>query len=149
MPVTKEKAGDLPGSLARASRPTAENPADLRLAALAAYRGGSINPDQGVFDFLLDQLDRERPVAAQNDRGRRAGAGPAYRGAASRLAGALRTAGPLEVDRLLVAFEQSSDEALGLMLVDALTNSAAIASLRVDSIKAHLAKYGPKVQKQR
>ena len=60
----------------------------------------------------------------------------------------LRTAGPLEVDRLLAAFEQSTDESLGLKLIEALTNSSAVSSLRVDSIKAHLAKYGPGVQKQ-
>jgi putative heme-binding domain-containing protein len=66
----------------------------------------------------------------------------------ARLSLALRTAGPLEVDRLLAAFEQSSDESLGLKLIEALTNSSAVSSLRVDAVKAHLAKYGTGVQKQ-
>ena len=43
-----------------------------------------------------------------------------------RLADALKTAGPLEVDRLLAAFEQSTDEALGLKLVKALGESSAL-----------------------
>ena len=64
-----------------------------------------------------------------------------------RLADLLPTAGPLEVDRLLAAFEQSTDEALGLKLVENLSKASALSSLRVDSIKAILAKYGPSVQK--
>ena len=62
------------------------------------------------------------------------------------LADVLKTAGPLEVDRLLTAFEQSTDESLGLKLVKALGESSALSSLRVDAIKQHLAKYGPPVQ---
>ena len=62
------------------------------------------------------------------------------------LADALKTAGPLEVDRLLTAFEQSTDEALGLKLVKVLGESSAFSSLRADAIKQHLAKYGPPVQ---
>ena len=62
------------------------------------------------------------------------------------LADSLRTAGPLEVDRLLGAFEQATDEALGLKLVRILGESSALSSLRVDAIKQHLAKYGPAVQ---
>ena len=60
----------------------------------------------------------------------------------------MRSAGPVEADRLLAAFEQSTDEALGLKLVNALAASPALSSLRVDALKAHLAKYGPPVQKQ-
>ena len=59
------------------------------------------------------------------------------------LADMLKTAGPLEVDRLLTAFEQSTDESLGLKLVKVLGESSALSSLRVDAIKQHLAKYGP------
>ncbi len=65
-----------------------------------------------------------------------------------RLADVLRSAGPVEVDRLLGAFEQSTDEALGLKLLEALGDSPALPSLRVDALKAHLAKYGPPVQKR-
>ena len=41
-----------------------------------------------------------------------------------RLADALATAGPVEADRLLAAFEQSTDEALGLKLVNVLARLA-------------------------
>ena len=62
------------------------------------------------------------------------------------LADRLKTAGPLDVDRLLTAFEQTTDESLGLKLVKALGESSALSSLRVDAIKQHLAKFGPPVQ---
>jgi putative heme-binding domain-containing protein len=65
-----------------------------------------------------------------------------------KLAETLRSAGPVEVDRLLAAFEQSSDEALGLKVLSALSASSAQKALRADAIKAHLAKYGPIVQKE-
>jgi putative heme-binding domain-containing protein len=48
---------------------------------------------------------------------------------------------------LLSAFEQSTDESLGLKLVEVLARSSAFSSLRVDAVKAHLAKYSPAVQK--
>ena len=69
-------------------------------------------------------------------------------GQLDRLAEALRSAGPVEVDRLLTAFEQSRDESIGLKLLKVLGESSALASLRIDALKAHLAKYGPAVQKQ-
>ena len=99
--------------------------------------------EPALFAFLLGQLDREQPVAARTT------AADVWRGPGSRprssrrLADALKTAGPLEVDRLLAAFEQSTDEALGLKLVKALGESSALSSLRLDAIKPHLAKYGP------
>ena len=66
----------------------------------------------------------------------------------TRLADALQAAGPVEVDRLLAAFEQSTDQALGLKLVKTLASSSAFSSLRADALKAHLAKFGPTVQKE-
>jgi putative heme-binding domain-containing protein len=62
------------------------------------------------------------------------------------LADVLKTSGPLEVDRLLTTFEQSTNETLGLKLVRVLGESSALSSLRVDAVKQHLAKYGPPVQ---
>src|SRR5262249_8992348 len=44
--------------------------------------------------------------------------------------------------------ETSTAGGLGLKLVKTLAESAALSSLRIDALKAHLAKYGPAVQKQ-
>lgn len=54
--------------------------------------------------------------------------------------------GPLELNRLLGAFEHCSDEAVGLKLVDALKRSPVLTSLRVDAVKSRIAKFPPSVQ---
>ncbi len=54
--------------------------------------------------------------------------------------------GPLELGRLLSAFEQCDDEGIGLKLVDSLNQSTVLTSLRVDAVKPKLAKFPPSVQ---
>ncbi len=147
LPITRGKAGDLPARLLRVGADT-KNPAELRQSALAAVPGGLSKPDPSLFAFLLAKLDREQPVVSRTtsaDVLARAKLTPEQ---LLRLADALRGAGPVEVDRLLGAFEQSTEEALGLKLIENLAESAALSSLRVDSLKAHLVKYGPAVQKR-
>ena len=111
LPIATEKAGDLPGRLGRIAAQTG-NSADLRLAALAALPGGLIDPDRKIFDFLLDQLNHERPVVARTTAADVLAKARLTAEQLTRLAGALRTAGPLEVDRLAgrfrAVFERSS-----------------------------------------
>ncbi len=147
VPIPKDKAGQL-GTRLLGIAAEARNPAGLRLDAMAAVPGGLVNPNQNLFMFLLSQLDRDQAVATRTtaaDVLARARLAPDQ---LARLAEILKAAGPVEVDRLLVAFEQSTDEALGLKLVKTLAESTARSSLRIDALKAHLAKYGPAVQKQ-
>ena len=146
LPLTREKAGDLPARLLRIAG-AARNSADLRLAALAAIPGGLVGPDENLFTFLISQLDRERAVTSRTTAADVLARAKLTGAQLIQLTLALRTVGPLELDRLLAAFEQSSDESLGLKLIEVLINSPAVSSLRADSVKAHLAKYGPEVQK--
>ncbi len=95
---------------------------------------------------MIDQIGPERPVAARTTAADVLARARLTPGQLDRLAVAIESAGPLEADRLLSAFEQSTDEALGLKLVDAASRSRALPSLRIDSLKAHLAKYGPAVR---
>ncbi|AMV40719.1 PVC-type heme-binding CxxCH protein [Planctomyces sp. SH-PL62] len=118
-------------------------PADGRLEALAAVPGGLSRVAPETFAFLLTQLDPDGTVAARGlaaDVLARAGLAPEQ---LAELVAALRDAGPLEVDRLLTAFDAQTDDALGVKLVEALSGSAALSSLRVDALKLHLAKFGP------
>jgi len=147
LPLKRDAAGELPARLLRIAD-DGRNSDELRLSALAAVTGGLANVDDMNFTFLIHELEREQTVATRTtaaDVLARAKLSPDQ---LARLADALRTAGPVEVDRLLSAFEQSTDESLGLKLVKALAESSAFSSLRVDALKAHLAKYGPVVQKQ-
>jgi putative heme-binding domain-containing protein len=63
-----------------------------------------------------------------------------------RLTQAVKTAGPLELERLLAPFEKSTDETLALKLLAALREAPALPALRVDVLRQRLAKYSPKVQ---
>jgi len=119
-----------------------------RLDALAAVPGGlePVGPD--LFAFLLGNLKPDEPVAA-----RTAAANVLARAALTTdqrlaLAGAVATAGPLEVDRLLPAFEKATEEAVGLKLVAALGASAAKPSMRVDRLKPLFDRFNPRVRRE-
>ena len=121
-----------------------------RLGALAALPGGltavELKAHPELFDFLLTQLAPELAVAQRGTAAEvlsKAKLSPAQ---LTRLTEQFATAGPLEVDRLLGAFEQSTDEQIGQQLIAALKAAPALTALRVDAIKTRLAKYSPSVQ---
>lgn len=58
----------------------------------------------------------------------------------------IQSAGPLELNRLLKAFDRAQDDSLGLKLIESLRKSPSLVSLRVDLLREALAKYGPSVQ---
>ena len=145
LPFGKDQGRTLtPRLLAIASR--AQTPDDVRLGALAAVPGGLSQVEPAIFTFLLAQLDPQQPAAARSTSVDVVSRAMLTSAQLLTLADKLKTAGPLDVDRLLIAFEQTTDESLGLKLVKALGESSALPSLRVDAIKQHLARYGPSVQ---
>ena len=95
---------------------------------------------------MLGQLDRELPASSRTTAADVLSRARLSVTQLSTLADSLKSAGPLEVDHMLDAFEQTTDEAIGLKLVKVLGESSALSSLRADAIKQHLAKYGPAVQ---
>jgi putative heme-binding domain-containing protein len=58
----------------------------------------------------------------------------------------LRQAGPLEMNRLLSAFEGNKTEEVGLKLVQALSQSASLPRLRLEQIKPRIDKFPASVQ---
>jgi putative heme-binding domain-containing protein len=108
--------------------------------------GGLTTPDQRLFDLLIDQIGRDKPVAARTTSADILARAQLAPGQLVRLADVMEAAGPVEADRLLTAFEQSTDADIGLRLVDALLRSPALTGLRLDALKAHLAKFGPAVR---
>jgi putative membrane-bound dehydrogenase-like protein len=146
LPFPSGKAGDLPAHLLRIGV-DAKNGDELRLSALAALAGGLEKPSEDLFAYLLSKLDRNLAVATRTTAADVLARAKLSGDQLLRMADAVRTAGPLEVDRLLVVFEQSTDDALGRKLIKSLTESSSRSSLRVDALKAHLTKYGPAVQK--
>jgi putative heme-binding domain-containing protein len=66
----------------------------------------------------------------------------------SALVDVLKNAGPLELPRLLSAFDGGGDEALGLEMIAAIGQSKGRSSVRADVLRPRLAKYPASVQKQ-
>lgn len=129
----------------RALAADAARPGELRLAALAAVPGGLAEVDEPTWYLLRDGL--KQSVAA------RAAAADAIAAAnlspqqLSDLLQHVGAAGPLEVDKLLTAYEKRPEEALGQALVATMKKSPSLTSLRIDLIKTHLAKFSPAVHK--
>jgi len=121
-------------------------PAGVRVRALAAVPGGLPRIGPGAFAFLLDQLDPARPAADRTAAAAvlaRAGTSPEQRLA---IAGAIGRAGPLELGRLLEAFDKDADDAVALKLVEGLGRSPARSTLRADAIRKRFAARGAGVR---
>jgi putative heme-binding domain-containing protein len=145
LPPRRDGAGDLPGRLlqiaARDDVPTA-----VRVEALAGAPPGELSPP--LFDFVSAQLAPEQSAAL-----RTMAADVLARAKLSRpqfvaLTGAVRSAGPLEIGRLLAAYENAADDEVGMRLVAALKEAKSARSLRADTVRPRLAKFGPRVQKE-
>jgi putative heme-binding domain-containing protein len=122
--------------------------ADLRLEALAAVPGGlrSVEPD--LLSFLYANLDSAKSVAMRSATVSvlaRAKLGEAQ---LLTLAETIKTTGPLEVSKLLAAFEHSTSEAVGLKLMAALKESKGLSGVNPGALKTLVAKYPPSVQAQ-
>jgi putative membrane-bound dehydrogenase-like protein len=131
--------------LAAAAR--SDLPVASRLDAITSLPPNAPIPAD-TFAFLLSQLAPTEPASA-----RLAAANAVARikwPAAQRLQliDALKTASPLEIERLLTAFDAGGDDALGLKLIAALQEAKALRTLRPDSLQRHLAKFSPKVKQE-
>jgi putative membrane-bound dehydrogenase-like protein len=145
--VSKERSEPLAAALLRIGT-NAKGSASLRVSALAAVPGGLSRVEAPLFAFLRAQLSSDQPVATRS-----AAVDVLARAKLSSeqllaLTESLKTVGPMELDRLLEAFTQSTDESVGQKLVAALTESPARSSLRVAALKPRLAKFSPRVQRQ-
>jgi putative heme-binding domain-containing protein len=121
--------------------------AGLRLEALAALPAG-VALEPRLLAFLRANLDSGRPVMMRG-----AAAGVLAKanltdGDLLALGETLKEVGPLELSRVLAAFERSTNALVGSALLTALKQCQSLSSLRVDLIKTVLAKYPESVQQQ-
>jgi putative heme-binding domain-containing protein len=121
-------------------------PTQLRLDAIAAARSSLWSLDSQSFVFVRGQLQADRPIAARTTAAEILSNSKLSTSQLLSLCDAVKTAGPLEVERLLDAFAESNDEAVGLALVSALKANTS-GGLRVAALRPRLAKFGPAVQK--
>jgi len=118
----------------------------LRLDVLAAVPGGVQQVDEPLLEFLLSGLRDEESLVARS-----AAADVLSKARLSdeqlvRVTELLPVVGPLEVDRLLAAFDQSQEKQVGMALIAALERSPALANLRADSLRIRLGKFGLAVE---
>jgi putative membrane-bound dehydrogenase-like protein len=124
------------------------HPADLRLEALAALANGLRPVEPDMFAFLCANVDPSKPVMMRS-----AAAGVLAKSTLKEeqllaLAETIKNVGPLEMTKLLTAFEKSKSEVVGLKLVSALKEAKGLSSLRADVLQTLLAKYPAAVQEQ-
>jgi len=147
LPVPAERSGKLGERLLAMAREANRDP-DSRLSALAAVPGGAGAVDAPLFAFLRESLAADRPVSDRLAAADVLAIARLTTDQLRSLAGDVKTAGPLEVDRLLAAFGRTSAEAVGLALVAALEESPAMASLRPEALRPRLERFGASVQKR-
>lgn len=143
--LTKAGAPELTGPLMKLAR-QATFPAELRLQALAALPAGAVAPDAELLTLLADNLDSAKPVLT-----RQMAAGVLAKAKLSddqlmAVADRLKSAGPLETTKLVQAFEQSTNAAVGARLVQGLQACKSLASIRPDMLETLMARYPQTVQ---
>ncbi len=147
VPVGGKMPPPIGAALIAVSRDRAR-PLGLRLEALAAAGDSLAGVDADLFELLRTGLRATQPVAV-----RAAAASVIEKAALDReqllsLAASLETAGPLELPRLLRAFDRGGDEALGEALLAALGKASARASVRAETLRPHLAKFPEPVRQK-
>jgi putative membrane-bound dehydrogenase-like protein len=147
LPVPKGRQEQLTAALLRIGVEQAK-PEAVRLTALAAVPGGLAGLKPELFAYLRDRLDQELPVVTRSLAADVLSRARLTAEQLIALAAALKTTSPMEVNRLLPAFGQSSDEKVGLALVAALNGPAVRSGLRSEVVRPQLKPYGPGVQKE-
>ncbi|MEO7300065.1 MAG: PVC-type heme-binding CxxCH protein [Verrucomicrobiota bacterium] len=148
VPPAKEKSVELSDALLKIARDQSQS-AESRLNALAALPNiANLEPE--LFDFLRANLDSTKPVLT-----RTAASSVLTRGKLSQeqllaLTDSLKSVGPMEVMKLLSAFEKpaATNEIVGIKLISALDEAKTINTMRVERLKPLFEKYPASVQSQ-
>jgi putative membrane-bound dehydrogenase-like protein len=145
VPVAKARSAAVAAALLAIASDTGA-PAGVRLTALAAVPGGLTVVEPALFDYLKARLGIEEPVVIRGLAADVLTKATLTTEQLASLADAMKALGPMEVDRLLAAFEKTTDEGVGLQLLAALKASPARAGLRADAVKSRLTKYSARVR---
>lgn len=125
-----------------------QSPDDRRIEAIAASTAGSSPLEPALFELLLNNLGEQASVGTRSAAVESLVRARLSAAQQTRLADAIPAVGPLELNRLLGAFETASDEKVGQTLIAGLRQSPVLTSLRVDSVKARLSKFPASVQRE-
>jgi putative membrane-bound dehydrogenase-like protein len=148
--LAKQQAPQVSEALLRVAA-RGDVPSDVRLEALSAVlsSGGkeaTIPVDAELFAFLQSQLVPSIPATQRLASAQVLAKAALTRDQLLALADAVKAAGPLEIDKLLSAFDRSSDAEVGKKLVASLADSKGLKGVRPDALRTHLAKYDADVK---
>jgi putative membrane-bound dehydrogenase-like protein len=145
LPAAKGASDALQNALLQVARDRAR-PADVRVDALSARPAGSAL-DADVFELLRTSLEPARPAELRTAAASVLQKARLDRNQLLALARSLDAAGPLELARLVPAFENSADEQVGLAMIAGLDRSKARSTVRGEILRPTLAKYPEPVQR--
>jgi putative membrane-bound dehydrogenase-like protein len=126
----------------------AKAPVGVRLTAFAAVPGGLKKVQPAQFALFCAHLGIDQPVLLRGAAADVLGRAKLTSEQLRSLAVALKKIGPMELDRVLEAYTGCSDDAVGKELLAALQTADAKTSLRIETLKPRLSKFGPAVQKE-
>ncbi len=122
-------------------------PIEDRIDALSIVAGKAPKLSEEQFSLLVRSLAGETPVAVRSAAADAISKSHLDGAQLEKLCEAIQSASPLEMNRLFKPFASSTEDAVGLRLIEALKKSPSVASVRMDLLREALAKYGPSVQK--
>jgi putative heme-binding domain-containing protein len=144
LPMPKEGHASLRDALAKiAADSDLEN--ETRLNAIDAA-GSGLNLSDSTFSLLTTTLNPDLPMNLRSIAANRLASSTLSEPQLTSLVSTVKTVGPMELPKLLPAFEKGGSESLGLQLVTALMQAEGVRGLRPDLIKPLLTKYPTSVQ---
>ncbi len=144
LPGTKEPHAKMVAAL-RDLGSRAEQELATRLDAWAAIPTGIADLEDDEFHVVVDALNPETAVSQRSASADILSKATLTEPQLLELCDAIKTVSPLELDRVLGAFAQSTNEKVGRQLLASLKDAASLTSLRVDSLRKRLEKYDPAV----
>ena len=143
-PLPKDGHPGLRNALAKiAADADLEN--ETRLNAIDAA-GSGLNLSDSTFSLLTTTLSPDLPMNLRSIAANRLASSALSEPQLTSLVATVKTVGPMELPKLLPAFEKGGSESLGLQLVTALMQAEGVRGLRPDLIKPLLTKYPTSVQ---
>ena len=122
-------------------------PKDLRVAAFTAAAPQLKQVETAPFQFLCNCLGEDQPPLLRLGAADALAEAPLTSAQLKSLATRVAAAGPLETSRLVAAFEQSGDEAVGKALLANLEHSPGLASVTPGGLRNAVRRYPDDVRK--
>jgi putative membrane-bound dehydrogenase-like protein len=146
LPAQKKPSDSLRPRL-KALWTSAESP-DLALSAMATVPGGLSDASPGEFEVVIGALHHDQPAAIRGLAADVLSKAKLRPNQLDALITQLPNFSPLDFDRVLGAFAQTKDEAIGLKLVAVLNDANVRPALRADGVMERIKHFGPTVQKE-